>query len=347
VSSAGKEHAPAAGVEPGKSDFVDRSILRPAIEGHLVQLFKIVPTWITANFITLASFSVMWVLLFFAFKPGLAPELYLGVCIVCIYIYTMGDHLDGMQATATDTKSPLGKFLDHYCDALSGAIIIVGFARLVGVPAGPVLFGSLWLFFVAFVATYVEELENQRLVFGAVGSLEAIAVVLTFLLTFFFPPIRTFWMTAVIPGFPNYWSVILLANAGFAVTTIKIVARLRIPPAQFVLFAGCSLLLTVFLSFHEGVTDFQGWLALTLYGAVYLASVMRSQALGERHCYPDFPASFGVVVMCVLAWFQIASTGTIDLVLSGLCIYLALRVGFSLTAFAGKMKQHWRWLNPR
>jgi len=311
-------------------------------------VFKLVPRRLTANFITLITWGFMLVVLFFSSRPDAYPvEVVVLIFIICIHLYTIGDHLDGMQASKTGTKSPLGGFLDHYCDAYSGAIMVIAFFQLMGPIFPPVLYGVLWLYLMAFISTYVEELEKNILHFASLGALEGIIVLSLFFASLFFRSVQDFWMAEIIKGYPNYWIIILLGIAGFSGTTLRIIKRMGSVPRQFLVFAICSFSLAVLLSSQDIISQMQGWLILTLYGTGYLGSVMRSHMLLERHHYPDVLASVIIFMIWPIIHLKLFPEKTIKILMDLFSLYLVIKVLLFSVGIMSKMRKYWLWINPR
>src|SRR5687768_11780760 len=97
--------------------FTDRSLVRPLLTRvWFAPLFRLVPAWLAANLVTLLSFGSLVAALGLALTAALPPAA-LALALLSLHlVYVAGDHLDGMQAVASGTTSPLGDFLDHYCD---------------------------------------------------------------------------------------------------------------------------------------------------------------------------------------------------------------------------------------
>ena len=106
-----------------KYNCIDKSILLPYFKKYYVSIFfKVVPFWLTANFITLIStFFIFALLVIVLLSENLTTVSNTLAIIFCLHTYIVGDHLDGMQAKHTKTSSPLGEFLDHYLDVFNGA----------------------------------------------------------------------------------------------------------------------------------------------------------------------------------------------------------------------------------
>lgn len=307
--------------DPSPFDVQDRSLLRPAFDRHYFsKAFRLLPRRLTANFVTLGAFASTCVLLVFATRlvdvasAGALALIYL----VGTQLYVVGDHLDGMQAVASRTTSPLGEFLDHWLDMISGSILgLACFSLMESVPPAVAL-GSLWLYLLAFTATYAERAETRELHFHRLGALEAVVVVSVFFATCAVPWGRALWNAPVfveaggVLGVAGaleargWWVVVAVLVAGFAGTLVAIVRRMggvRRAPGGFVRYAAVSGVGVAALVVAGGPSAggafgagsalptgggmagsdlvVLGWLFLTLHGADYLARVM--QQIGRAH----------------------------------------------------------------
>ena len=108
-----------------KYNCIDKSILLPFFKKYYVEyFFKFVPRCLTANIITIISTGFIFATLPIVYYSNvISLEVQTILLVFCINAYTVGDHLDGMQAKRTNTSTPLGEFLDHYLDVFNGAIL--------------------------------------------------------------------------------------------------------------------------------------------------------------------------------------------------------------------------------
>lgn len=94
-------------------------------------LAKFLPAWVAPNLVTL--FGLMWIVLSFcvlcAYAPGFkgaAPFFVYLFTGLCVFFYQTLDAMDGKQARATGSSSPLGQLFDHGCDSVTSTFLALG-----------------------------------------------------------------------------------------------------------------------------------------------------------------------------------------------------------------------------
>ena len=101
----------------------DFSLLTPGFKKWLVApLLPYIPWAVPANIITIVSNLFVYAGLFVALHYN--TPVGRALIAVCLLLYLVGDHLDGMQAKRTQTGSALGEFCDHYLDAFNNGTIL-------------------------------------------------------------------------------------------------------------------------------------------------------------------------------------------------------------------------------
>ncbi len=262
---------------------VNKSILEPlVVKYYAAHLFKWVPRKLTANWITLFSCAAMWLMLYLAFHADhFSAAILTPPFVFLLHFYMVGAILDGMQAKRTGTSSPLGEFLDHYFDIYNSAICLAGFYVLVQLNHPGIFYLALWISYLAFAATMVEEKERDELYFGPIGSFEGLMVILFFFLSWLVSPVQTLWQTPLWQGVPAYWLVIGIGLIGFAATVWDALRRIGASPRQFTLFALASFLLILVLIDSE-ISLAWGWFLLAFYSGDYIGRVMESYHLEKK-----------------------------------------------------------------
>lgn len=260
---------------------------------YFVRIFRLVPGWLTANLITLPGFAATGAMFALAVGSGRVGSATLALAsFVALQVYVVADHLDGMQALASGTAAPLGEFLDHFSDSISGMFVaFVAFELMPGVPEA-VRTSVLWLYLMAFIATYQERAERGRLHFARVGALEGIVIVSVFLLTSAFSWGRAFWHGALFAGIPGYALVVGIAYVVFAGTVALMVRRMGGTPRPFLLHAVASAVLAAAVTLGVGSGALDSWLAWALvcaHGAAYLATAMQPHLFGGRARFDGVP----------------------------------------------------------
>lgn len=332
---------------PPAYTFEDRSVVRPAATRTVFEpLFRLVPGWLTANAITLlgltATGGMLLLVLFGSRLPDGATAL---LCLAALVGYAVADHLDGMQALASGTASPLGEFLDHYSDALSGAFLaFAGLSLMAGVSA-TAAYAAIVTYLLAFLATYEERALCRRLHFARIGALEGLIILGTFFLTSGFETGRAFWGRPLVQGLPGYWIVLAIAYTAFGGTVAVILGRMRRVPWEFALHAVASTAFAaagVVAAVPGGIGALMGWAILTLHGMAYLAGAMQPHLFGGRT-----RADRGAVVMAVAL---LASAMTVPdrtaLLAVPVLAYLGWRTWSAAGRVLGAYRDHWVWVNP-
>ena len=330
---------------------VDKSPLRPLYKKYYVAAFlPLVPRLLTANFVTLVANAFMWVLLalaFFGSPLAVGPTALLFALLV--HNYALGDYLDGMHARDTGTSSPLGEFLDHHLDVYNSAISLVAAFALLGIliPENSLfLYLILWLSYLAFGGTMVEEKERGELYFGFIGPFEAVLGVMLFMLSCAFQDLREFWLAPLWGGYPAYGLMILITAAGFLVTVLGVIRRIGYLPLPFGLFSLFSGMLAYLLSL-QAVSFLWGWLILACFGGDYISRVMKSHLLHLKHPLPDLGLSAAIVALLALYLAGALESEPLGFWLS---LFGAAAVAKNLWSLQGILRQlsvHWLWVNPR
>ncbi len=325
----------------------DKSIFLPYFKQYYVRLyFKLIPHAVTANYITLISTGFICAILVIALcsetvNTGIIPLIF----ALCVHNYVVGDHLDGMQAKNTNTSSPLGEYLDHYLDVFNGAIIIYALTVFFAPIPDSIFYCFLVLNSLSFAITMVEELECNQLIFGLIGTLEGLIILILFFVTWMIEPVRQFWEAELIPGYPRFWLVIIIFALGYLATLVDVIRRIGFIPRQFLLFCAINLLLAFGL-YRIQMGHLQGWIIISLFNGEYISKVMESYLIRKKHKYPDlFVAALAVSVTII----QLLSSGDRELLINLstiLTVYLAGKVCFLFALVIYQLRKHWLWRNP-
>ena len=325
----------------------DKSVLLPYFKKYYVSLFfRLIPRWLTANFITLISSGFIFLMFYLTvFHHSFSSVSLAAIFALFLHNYIVGDHLDGMQAKHTGTSSALGEFLDHYLDVYNGAIVFYVLAVFLGPIPGWIFYIFLFFSCNAFALTMVEELERKELYFGPIGTLEGVIALIIFFISWLVPQLRELWQLELIAGLPAYWIVICLFGLGYVGTILDILKRLGYFPRQFVLFTFCCMVL-VYLLYRQQVEYLEGWLIVTLYGGEYIAKVMESYLLNREHKYPDFAVSATIILLPVGLFSNLISLSLFHWLLAVLTLYLLLKVSVLFIRVTYQLRKDWNWINP-
>lgn len=331
----------------GSYRFTDHSVLRPWVTRvWFARLFPLLPSWLAANIVTLLSTGALASVLLASFAVDrIGPTIFALVQLIAMQLYVAGDHLDGMQAKASGTTSPLGDFLDHHCDLWAGCVLCYGFWRLIGSTPAWLLPVLIVFMIVGFAITYVERAERRALHFTAWGTLEAIVIVTAFYLSWCFAPIRAWWMRPLMGELPR---TMLVAGLGIAMALgiiIVIARRLTRVPVPFLVFVATLVALATWI-YQQGfasIAPLVGWLAVVLAGADYVARVMRATTTQQPRPWPDFVTPVFVTVL----WFGPVGEGFPMVVFGILMLWLVLRYAFTILRILFSWRHHWVWINKR
>lgn len=316
-------------------------MLRPWVTRvWFARLFPLLPRWLAANVVTLLSTGTLTAIVLGSLLAKQLGPLWLGALqFVALQLYVAGDHLDGMQAKARGTTSPLGDFLDHHCDLWAGCVLCFGFWSLTG--TGPLweLYALTIILISGFSITYVERAEHKELHFTAWGTLEVIAILSAFYLSWCIPAVRTWWLGDLVTGVPRHSLVAALGSGICIGATIVIARRLKRLPAPLLLFTATLIALSAWCV-RAGVTPVWGWLAVALAAADYVALVMHAHTTTRPRPWPDFVTPAVVVAL----WASVFNARVSCALFTALTTWLVVRYVVTLTQILSGWRQHWTWV---
>lgn len=334
---------PSVTTEPGLTSyrFTDRSVLRPWLNRvWFERLFPLLPRWLAANIVTVFSTGVLVSVPLASFLTDhIGAAGFALLQLLALQLYVAGDHLDGMQAKASGTTSPLGDFLDHHCDLWAGCVLCFGFWHLTGAPRGE-LFLLTVLLILGFAITYVERAERRALHFTAWGTLEAIAILTAFYVAWSISPSRI-WLQAATFGIPRHMFVAAVGVLMCSGVIVVIARRLTRLPLPLLLFSTMLVALAVWMVRHPSLPPLGAWLLVALAGAEYVARVMQAHTTTRPRPWPDVGALFGVALLWALFFDR-------DVPMSWLFAFGAWLLGryvVTLTRIIAGWRQHWVWVN--
>lgn len=336
------ESAPSAAYQ-----FTDSSVTRPLLTRvWFTRLFPFVPRWLAANLVSLLACGSLLTVLVLSLAPGGWSETAIAlVFFAALQVYVAGDHLDGMQAVASGTASPLGDFVDHYCDLWAGCILVFGFWSLLGTAPPVALYAMTVVLIVAFATTYAEREADGRLHFTAWGALEANMILALFLLSWAVPPVRAWWRSASPAGVPWYAfaAAVVVAMALGAVVVIG--RRMRRLPAPLVLAVAGLIALGALVTRRHELRPAEGWILLGLLGGRYVARVMHGYLVPARRSWPDPVATVTVIALAIWDFAGALPSAVVRPGAAVLGAYLALTLLITLAGIVAKQRRYWVWLN--
>lgn len=332
---------------PSAYQFTDSSVTRPLLTRiWFARLFPFVPRWLAANFVSLLACGSLLTVLALSLWPGGWSETAIALVFFgALQIYVAGDHLDGMQAVASGTASPLGDFVDHYCDLWAGAIMVFGFWTLLGTARPVALYTMTVVLIVSFATTYAEREAEGRLHFTAWGALEANMILALFLLTWAVPPVRAWWRSASPLGVPWYTFAAGVVVAMALGAVVIIARRMRRIPAPLALAIAGLVALGALVTRHSELRPAEAWLLLCVFGGGYVARVMHGYLMPARRSWPDPLAS--ALVLGLAAWDFSAGipSAAVRIGAAVLGAYLTIALLVTLAGILRKQRRYWVWVN--
>jgi phosphatidylglycerophosphate synthase len=329
--------------EDNRYEFTDASVVRPLLTRTWFEhLFPLLPRWLAANVITLISTGVLLAVLMGALLVDrLGPTLFALLQLVGIQLYVAGDHLDGMQAKATGTTSPLGDFLDHHCDYWAGCILLFAWCAMLDALDSPLLPTMTLLMAAGFLTTYAERATMRRLHFTSWGTLEAILICTVFYGSWAFPAARAWWSAPLWSGgWPRHSVISALGCAMAAGASLTIMRRMRGLPWEVALQLAALVAIAV-RSQTTGVAPILGWFVTALCGAEMVARLMHAHTTCGARPAPTWLAVAGAAAIWITPVDWVSSA----LMLLGLGVtgvYAA-----TLWRIIGSWRRHWVWINVR
>jgi phosphatidylglycerophosphate synthase len=316
---------------------VYKSVLWPRFEQYVSNpLFKYLPWWVPANFITLLGNAGLFLATAAAYI-NYRTHIMLWPCIpflVCVYL--VGDLLDGKQARRTGTSAPLGEFLDHFFDILvlgcMVAIIVFAYRITETLTIGVVVsIGYLTLF-----GSFYEQYFCRTLYFEAISSFEMIFAGTVISCLGFIDPVRAVITREFFPFVSVFWIAMILSAAAaltlFARNLLRAGRRgnplylLHVLPNAAVVVLASKVVRAGFL------------FVIIIYCAAYVHRFLLAYIGRKKAPFPDvvFPLMLAVFYVCRLPHASFAA-----LLYQGVVIVLLFLRGFI------PMRGGWRWRNPQ
>ncbi len=156
----------------------DKSILLPYFRRFLWDpMGELIPDRVAPNSLTLIGILCAVSSLVTAVLIDPRQHVLYVIPAALLFAYLCLDNLDGAHARKTKQGSPLGEFIDHWLDTLSGPLVTWGVCHGLDLPHELVL----WLLAVtilAVFATYWEQRWTGVMKMGRIGNIEGLVVLL-------------------------------------------------------------------------------------------------------------------------------------------------------------------------
>jgi phosphatidylglycerophosphate synthase len=327
---------------PGnRYDFSDASVVRPWLTRvWFERLFPLLPRAMAANVVTLLSTGLLLAVLAGALLVDrIGATAFALLQLVGIQLYVAGDHLDGMQAKATETTSPLGDFLDHHCDYWAGCILVFAWCAMLGLQRTWLPPAMTLLMIAGFTITYAERATFRRLHFTGWGTLEMIVVATLFHGSWAIPAVRRWWGVPLWDaGWPRHAVVTALGCGVAAGVCVTIARRMRGVPWPVVVQLAALVALAAWAQ-RQAAPPIWGWLLVAGSGAEMVARLMHAHTTGGGCPRPTGAAVAGAVAV----WGLPAGASAMAAAACGAVV--AVTYGLALRRIIGGWRQHWVWVN--
>jgi phosphatidylglycerophosphate synthase len=322
-----------------KYQVIDRSIITPPFKEYLVKpLMKVVPWQIPANIITVVSNLFLVASLVTALNKDIEQEMKFVLSAVFIFIYAVGDHMDGMQAKRTKTSSPLGEFFDHFLDAFNTGILLMTVLTLYQV-SNPFIIGFiLCVNYLAHASLFYEQYKTGWLIFERIGSLEAVITASILLLISCNDSLFSFLMSAPFYNLKVIEVLFLAASVGALFTFVKTIVRAGITQVRFYSFCILLTLITILGMFSFSIL-FTG-LVISLYSGFYIGNLQHVHLAGGKERLPD--PGIPLLLLLVLLFPRFYSDAYSLLIL----FYIAAAVCYLAAKTVYSLRKFWVWKNP-
>lgn len=316
----------------------DYSLLTPVFKKVVVApLLRFVPWALTANFITLIANLFVYFGLLLSLNPvfGVYNNLLIALCLI---IYLIGDHLDGMQAKRTGTGSALGEFFDHYLDAFNNGIILFTMFTVFGITNPFVIGGVIAISYLAHLSIFYEQFKTGWLTFEKMGSLEGVLFAAGIIALASADSVTEVLLQEVAYSFTVFEFVMMGSALGALLTFITTVIRTPGIKSSFWVFC-VSLIVITGLSVNL-FTPFQLSVILTLYASLYIGRIMRGHLVDGVERTTDSPT---LLYVLLLTFYEFLPDPYSFIILTA---YLAIHILILIIQTFSSLKIYWMWKNP-
>lgn len=323
-------------IRPYKYRVIDHSLLTPYMRQYVAgPVSLLLPGFLPANFITLFSNLFIYYALFRQLSTPDHPYNF-WLLPLCLFLYTLGDHLDGMQAKKTGTGSPLGEYLDHYLDVFNSGIVVFLMANAYPASHSWLIVLMAGTTYLAHAMTMHEQYRTGWLVFEKIGSLEAVLLCVLFLAGSGIDSVRQIMaFTTPVGGLSVFSLILLFACMGGLGTLLTISRRSGAPGIKF--YSYVALQITIFLLWQrDHFNVHQAILSFTLAAGSYIGSVMYGHLINGKEYFTD--PFLWLAILSVAFW---PVHGMLGLWLYGGLSILSL---FAFTVY--RLRSFWVWYNP-
>lgn len=258
---------------------------------------------------------------------------------VCLFLYLLGDHLDGMQAKRTKTGSALGEFCDHYLDAFNNGIILFTAFMVFGIYDPILIAVVLTASYLAHMTVFYEQFKTGWLTFEKLGSLEAVLLILVLVGASAFAPVYQLFTSNIISTYRLIDILFALSAVGATSTFIATLKRTPERGNEVWLFV-VSAMTIAFI----GATKFSSlelFLLITLYASLYVGLIMKGHLVDGIERIPDLVIPFALIIL------NFITPSDLENIFWLMALYLLVRIFVLVFQTFNVLKVYWVWSNPR
>ena len=257
----------------------------------------------------------------------------------CLFLYLLGDHLDGMQAKRTKTGSALGEFCDHYLDAFNNGIILFTAFMVFGIYDPVLIAVVLATSYLAHMTVFYEQYKTGWLTFEKLGSLEAVLLILLLVGTSAIEPVFQLFTKDIISTYRLIDILFALSAIGATSTFITTLKRTPSRGNEVWVFV-VSVITIAFI----GATKFSSlglFLLITLYSSLYVGLIMKGHLVDGVERIPDLVIPFVLIIL------NFITPSDLENIFWLMALYLLVRIFVLVFQTFNALKVYWVWSNPR
>ncbi len=318
----------------------DESLTTPYLYKWFVDpLLKITPYGLPANIITLFS-NLMVLIAFIIVTMGYINDNYFLYWLVpiLVFIYLVGDALDGRQARRTKTGSQLGEYFDHFLDSFVSGQTLGMLMMAYRVPYPFVVFIALYCGYLSQSSAFYERYFTNVMYFGKVGSGEGVIVMSLLILISPLKFMINFTNILPIFGIPLFYyilSILLLIPIKSAYYSV---VRSQNLTKGFVIYALLNIVVVGLSSLLYPLTF--SIVLITLFNVDYIQGLLISTGLKIKDKDCDFIVPTLIIALYLLYFDNLI----VYYVLVG---YLFIKISIRFIKYFKEFKHCWYWRNPK
>lgn len=322
----------------------DESIITPAFEKFIVKpALAMTPKSLPANVITLFS-NLLWYAMIplLLFNQGKGEVLNYILIPVGMFLYMLGDFIDGDQAVRTGTQSPLGDFIDHFLDCFNNGILIFYFWMLFDMTHPWMFVAYLGFSYLGGTALVYEHYKRGIFHFGRFGTSEGLVLAMVVVFLAVFSPVREVLRAEVFGDYTVFELVFLVLTViSYVPTFTQVASRLKGIGRHFPFYiVGLAVLSWAGMA----LSGIPGMITIiSLYSGVYIGRLIAARLAKASEPFPDLATpAVGIVLALLALFFDFDRTYAVV----ALIVIATVQVLFIFISTVYRYRHHWLWINP-